>query len=273
MKNLFEHFITIATAMIILISYANASPLPGCTSLRDQIVSFGTHRGARLIDVIESYRVPGTNIQIPLRAVQDAFEFFDNYCATTRTYQYFELVQDDKSSLAFGPIAIATKPTIGNHDYMIIFDLDLHSSTQRLHIINLQTGEVESVEAAHGSESDCGGRQAGFVCEFISDRDSKASLLGFFTTDDLYREKTRWAIRLNGLEGSSDAFSGNDVPSTIVIHSAAYVSPRHAGLSHGCPALNRAVLEKWKDKLKDGALFYFYHTLLNKRKAIPSGIK
>jgi hypothetical protein len=154
-------------------------------------------------------------------------------------------------------------PSINLNQIIVIFDLDASSISDRLHIIDLATGSVESVQAAHGSGSECKGKRVGFACTFISDQESKASPLGFFVTGQTYLAHAGPAIRLYGLESPSYGFSGNDVASNIIIHGADYVQKNHVGLSWGCPALNPSVLERVKNKLRPGTLFYFYHSSLN----------
>jgi hypothetical protein len=265
----------IAAFLIAIIAVTAGSISPArAGSLEDYVIPSGPHAGQKLIDVVRNDKS-----HIPHRAIQEAFDFFDRYRGTSRSFKYLSLGPDPGNGNVtelFSNVLTGTGPTIGNPRYMVIFDLDLNSSLPRLHLIDLTTGEIVSVQAAHGKGSECG---AGFACKFISDRDSDASPLGFFSTGTLYTGENEErqigpTIRLNGLEGASNGFSGNDFPSTIVIHGAPYVSNGHAGHSLGCPALNPTVIGELKDKLKDGALFYFYHASLdfNGRSPVVSGL-
>lgn len=230
------------------------------TSLKDRKISFGPYENLNLLETI-------THSGIPVSAAKDAFQFFDQFESTTRTYRQLELYPfiQLNGALGFHPnrLTTLTAKTISNKQYMVIFDLNLHSSKKRLHVIDLYSGEVESTLASHGIESECGGTHQGYACRFISDRESKASPLGFFVTAERYEGKNGTSIRLNGLEGASAGFPGNTFPSTIIIHPAEYVTEGHAGHSAGCPAMNRKILEKLKDKLAGGVLFYFFHSSLN----------
>lgn len=248
-----------------------AAVLVSMPSLGDVVITSGPNVGKRLSVVLRA-----SKSKIPEHAIDDAIKFFDKYKSTSRNYGHLALEPTPKTHYVgfTGEVLRTSGSTIGNTKYMVIFDLNRHSSQKRLHIINVETGAVESVEAAHGIESDCGGAKKGFTCKFISDSDSKASPLGFFATGELYTGEKGSQIRLNGLEKRSNGFSGNDIPSTIVIHKAPYVSVGHAGRSEGCPALSADVMAKVKDKLKDGALFYFYHSSLDyaDRSPVVSGL-
>jgi hypothetical protein len=244
--------------MVLFLAAGASAQLPP-TRLAERLIEGPNHEYLRLIDQVVAAHVP-------LRAAQDAFDFYDRFHLSSRNFKYFQLTPIPKNSNILGFVDHVVEgvfPTIANQRFLIIFDLNLHSSVKRLHVIDLQTGAVESVQAAHGKESDCGGRRAGFACKFISERESQASPLGFFVTGQLYNAIEGPALRLNGLEAPSLGFLGNDEPSTIIIHGAAYVTPGHTGLSWGCPAMDSPVLERLKDKIANGALFYFYHSSLN----------
>jgi hypothetical protein len=131
-------------------------------------------------------------------------------------------------------------------------------------MIDLQTGEIKSTYAAHAKNTDCPGVRNGYACRFSENSDEgDLTPLGFFSTGGLYTGTRGSQIGLNGLEAPSGSFKGNSVASSALIHGADYVKNNRAGRSHGCPALNPTVMNEWKDQLKDGALFYFYHSSLD----------
>jgi hypothetical protein len=231
--------------------------------LQDRVITDGPNAGLSLMEAV-------TKAEVPEVAAQAAFQFFDKYELTHRTYKFLKLYHF--KSLPPEALGFSDKPndfdetteeTIANKNYMVIFDLNLHSLKNRLHVIDLNTGIVDSVPAAHGWGTDCGGNRIGYACRFVSHRESDASPLGFFSTGALYTGPHGTSIRLNGLEARSPGFPGNTFPSTIIIHPADYVYPGNTGRSNGCPAMNVDVLEKLKDKLAGGILFYFYHSSLN----------
>lgn len=264
----------------IIISFLFSFPAVA-TSLSERIIRSGSHSGQKLISVVEDYTIPGESsgarVHIPSKAIHDAFNFFDRYVGTTREYSYTGINVIKETGLKYlGGEKTAIAPTIGNQRYMAIFDLNLKSSLKRLHVINLETGEINSTEVAHGLESDCGSKKSGYACNFVSYRDSGATPLGFFQVGQVYSsEKHSGAVTMNGLELVSNGFLGNSLPSTIVIHGASYVYEGHAGRSNGCPAVSESNLSWVRNSLKDGALFYFYHASLDysDRSPVVSGIQ
>lgn len=261
---MFKSYFNIVISFILLVGFQAVAD-----SLADRTIRSGPRAGQKLITIIDKYTVPGESggapVHIPALAVEQTFNFFDRYANTTRTYTHKGLRPADGrpgfESLA--GVVTTTGPTIANQDLIVIFDMNQRSSVKRLHVINIQNGEIKSFEAAHGAESECSGRP-GFACRFVSDRDSSASPLGFFIAEDIYNSvKHGDAITLVGLEKSSNRFSGNDVPSTIVIHSADYVYAGHAGRSNGCPAVSEANIGWIRENVVGGALFYFYHSQLD----------
>ncbi|MGZ3690477.1 MAG: murein L,D-transpeptidase catalytic domain-containing protein, partial [Pseudobdellovibrio sp.] len=237
-------------------------------SLNNYTITSGPYSGKKLIDVVEAYT--SEKEHIPTRAIHQAFNFFDLYVNTTRTYSYLGINESltKPGTQYLGGVKTGTAETIANQRYLTIFDLNLSSSLKRLHVIDLETGEISSYEAAHGIESDCGSKKPGYACTFISDRESKASPLGFFQTGQVYNsEEHGGVVTLNGLEKS------NDFPSSIVIHSASYVHAGHAGRSNGCPAVSEANIGRVRDDLKGGTLFYFYHNSLESGTPAVSGLQ
>lgn len=265
---------TVILSSFIFTFQAAAAPL------RERVIRSGPHAGQKLIDVVEDYTVPGESlgarVHIPSKALRDAFNFFDRYAGTTREYNYIGVNLKSPGLQYLGGIKTTTGPTIAKQRYMAIFDLNLKSSLKRLHVINLETGEVRSAEVAHSYTTDCGSKKPGYACSFISHVDSESTPLGFFSTGEVYNgEEHGEALTMNGLELVSNGFEGNNVPSTIVIHRASYVFEGHAGRSHGCPAVSKDNIAWVRNNLRDGALFYFYHARLDysDRNPVVSGIQ
>jgi hypothetical protein len=259
--------------------------------LEDKVIQSGPNAGKKLIDVIRAYRVDG--LAIPERAIEDSVHFFDQYRDTYHTVHHFAQIPDGKYTAAGPEETLKNQKTIANQRYLVIFDQDAHSSKKSFHLIDLETGEIKSTEAARGRDSfagsgpkanhdpACKGKKPGYACHFESHtNDSSASPLGFFSTGHIYRHSNnghpRDIIELDGLEKPTiGGFEGNDVATTVVIHPAPYVYSGHAGRSHGCPALNQQVFDRLKDKLKGGVLFYFYSHELDSlnRKVDLSGLE
>jgi hypothetical protein len=264
---------------ILILFFASAA---WANPLSERVISSGFYAGERLIDIVKYHTSEGHDgerIQIPEKAVDDAFEFFDRYHNTKRTFFHMALYPVEKRpqySEFRRSIVQATAPTIGNHKFMVIFDLSQPRTAARLHIINLHTGMVSSIEASHGFESECANKPL-FACNFISNRDSTATPLGFFATGrSYYGEKhAGLSITMDGLElGSANRLPGGNIfPSTIIIHSAKYVREGYAGRSHGCVSLSQSNMDRFDTDLSGGALFYFYHSSLeNSGPPVVSGL-
>ncbi|MCC2679477.1 MAG: hypothetical protein K0R29_2053 [Pseudobdellovibrio sp.] len=261
-------------SIFICLAVADAEPL------RSRVFTSGPNAGKKLTDVLTSYTArnhDGEVIRIPPKSITDALAFFDSHSATNRRYEQMVLTADPENpgkSVFMTQLESNQGPTIENQKYIVIFDLNSKASSKRLHIINTETGEVDSVEASHGRDTDCGGDRLGWACRFISDRESEGTPLGFFTTGEMFNGNHGGSLRMNGLEGSFrqcrrnskgiyETCPGNILPTTIIIHSASYVMEGHAGRSHGCVAVSEPNMARFREKLRDGALFYFYHNSLD----------
>jgi len=270
-------------------------------SLEDRVISSGPNSGKKLIDIINAHKVKGhvdkgrghSWEHIPEKAVKEAFEFYDHYSETIRQYDSKMSLRpcvypDTKVSIPApclsGLVQKYKGPTIANKRYIMIFDMNLYRTVHRFHIIDLVTGEVESMTASHGMDSDCGG----YACKFadnrtfdpeLDDKDkvkgAEALPLGFFVTGPQFTpsgsRKHKYGIFLNGLEKNSGKFEGNDIPDALVMHDAAdYVTENDAGRSWGCIALSEKNMERWKESIADGALIYFYHDDIEKLNRVPA---
>jgi hypothetical protein len=141
---------------------------------------------------------------------------------------------------------------------LAVIDYSLPSTERRLWVIDVPAHRVLFHElVAHGQASG-----DNLAVAFSNQPRSRCSSLGLFRTEDAYQGRHGVALRLEGLEpGVND----RAMERAIVMHGAAYVSPRVAaahgrlGRSWGCPALDRAVHRRVIDSLKGGgALFAYY---------------
>jgi|GEM_PF-268322 len=266
------------TKLMILLAVLFQS-LASQASLLEATIAQGPHQGESLLSVVSQ--------TLPARAVHDAFTFFDTNQGVKRS----ALVYSTAPNAAKPPVTtyvcdkagivckkeIVQQTLFANSRYLIIFDLNQSSMTPRFHIVDLTTGEVTSLFASHGKESTCPNDMTR-ACKFISDRDSGATPLGFFLTGHTFFGQDKWEIPLIGLQGPAVGAERNDVPSTIVIHGAPYASAAfrqlhgYMGRSLGCPALSFDDILAWKDRLQDGALFYFFHDSLPAQLAPVSNV-
>ncbi len=247
--------------------------------LLEMKIQTGSHQGESLSAVVSQ--------KVPARAVNEAFAFYDRYTGTKRSALIYS-IGPEKNKPNLSDFVCNSARTVcqtetvhqtlfANTRYLVIFDLNQSSMKPRLHIVDLTTGDVTSIFASHGKGSTCPG-DITRACTFISNRDSDDSPLGFFTTGHTYFGDDGWTIPMIGLQGSALGVERNDVPTTIVIHGASYASSEfrrahgYMGRSLGCPALSFDDIKTWKDRLQDGALFYFFHDSLPTTPAPVSNI-
>ena len=118
-----------------------------------------------------------------------------------------------------------------------IADFGAHSSQPRLHFANLEAGTVSSFLVAHGAGSDPG--HDGWLHWFSNEVGSNATSRGAYISYEWYKGKYGTSIRLGGL----DAENSNALDRAIVMHSAAYATPKFVathgvlGRSNGCFAM------------------------------------
>lgn len=145
---------------------------------------------------------------------------------------------------------------IQNKNYITLIDFSLHSTQPRLFMVNMRTGSVRSYLVAVGQGSDPDGD--GNADRFSNVVDSHMSSLGFYLTDDVYTGGNGRSLRLHGLNRSNS----NAYQRLIVIHGADYVSESRgtAGRSHGCPAVDRGVIDLLINNLHGGSLLYIYQS-------------
>lgn len=145
------------------------------------------------------------------------------------------------------------KDKIKIFDRIGIADFGTHASKPRLHVVDVQSGQVRSFLVAHGKGSDPA--HTGWLTRFSNAEGSEATSQGAYLTADVYSGKHGVSRRLIGL----DADNCNALPRGIVIHSAPYVSEGLArsgtlGRSQGCFAVSQADHDTVLDLLGAGRL-------------------
>jgi len=145
---------------------------------------------------------------------------------------------------------------IPHRDRIGVVDFAAPSREARLHLIDLENGEVESHLVAHGSGSDPD--RSGWLQRFSNQPDSNASSRGAFATGPEYAGKHGRSRRLLGLDPDNDRAESRG----IVIHAAGYVNHAMAqaegliGRSQGCLAVAETALGEVLDKLGPGRLIF-----------------
>ncbi len=141
---------------------------------------------------------------------------------------------------------------------LAIIDFSLPSSEERLWIFDLTSGQLLLRElVAHGKNS--GNFES---TAFSNIEGSHQSSLGLFRGSESYYGRHGYALRLDGLEpGVNDRARER----AIVIHGADYVNESwvsqygRIGRSHGCPAVDRGVVDRVVNNLKSGQLIFKYY--------------
>jgi hypothetical protein len=147
---------------------------------------------------------------------------------------------------------------LGADDTLTVIDYSRPSTSPRLWVLDLRSGEVVFQElVAHGRESG-----ANRATHFSNESGSHQSSLGLFVTLDEYEGQHGRSLRLRGLEpGVND----HALERELVIHGADYVSADFAALhgrlgrSFGCAALPRDAAPKVIDRIRGGSAVFAYY--------------
>jgi hypothetical protein len=143
---------------------------------------------------------------------------------------------------------------VTHRDVVGVADFARASRTPRLHLVDLESGRVESLLVAHGRGSDPS--HTGWLKSFSNAPGSAATSAGDYLTGDYYVGAHGRSMRLKGL----DPTNSNAEERAIVVHGAWYVSPEMVrehgvlGRSEGCLAVSTADLPKALERLGPGRL-------------------
>jgi hypothetical protein len=139
---------------------------------------------------------------------------------------------------------------------LVIVDYSLHSSEERLFVVNLETGAVSAYRAAHGLGSDPD--HDGYLDSFSSLPGSQASPEGLFRLAEAYRGRHGYSARMDGLDDGNRTARAR----AIVIHAAWYAEPGFLarqgklGRSNGCIVLSAADLTRFLHEVPAGSLIF-----------------
>lgn len=139
---------------------------------------------------------------------------------------------------------------------LIVVDYSLHSSKERLFVIDLESGAVTAFRAAHGLGSDAD--HDGYLDRFSNVSGSQASPEGLFRFAEEYSGKHGKSFRLDGLDEGNKTSRAR----AIVIHAASYAEPaflkQHGklGRSNGCIVFSKADLTRFTEEVPEGTLIF-----------------
>lgn len=157
----------------------------------------------------------------------------------------------------------AQNPAAVRKPYLYFVDLGLDSRTPRGYVFDME--RLELVEGpfpvAHGSGSSA--TRDAIPTRFSNQPGSHASSLGLYLTKDTYSFRGRSGGRAYSsiglrLKGESGDFNDAAEARGIVVHGAPYVTPRGAGRSEGCPAMEPERAERLLPLLAGGSVVFIY---------------
>jgi hypothetical protein len=148
-----------------------------------------------------------------------------------------------------------------NRRFITVIDYTKPSTSRRLFLIDLQTGELQRFLVSHGKNSGWL-----YATRFSNRPGSCETPLGFFRTGSKYQCSHGPCLELQGLQ---KGLNDNSDTRGIVMHGAHYADPKaiavnrakgsaRLGRSLGCPALPMEAAEDVIDKIKDGSLLFIY---------------
>ena len=146
--------------------------------------------------------------------------------------------------------------SLAHRDRIGIADFSRASREARFHIVDMNSGHVESHRVAHGRGSDRG--HTGWLEQFSNDFGSNATSNGGYRTADFYHGKYGLSMRLHGLDWSNN----NAMERAIVVHQAWYAEADMVaihgklGRSEGCFAFARDSHFEVMRSLGQGRLIY-----------------
>ena len=147
--------------------------------------------------------------------------------------------------------------------YLYFVDYGLPSTEPRGYVFDMR--KLAIVEGpftvAHGRGS--ASSHYGAPTYFSNDPGSQATSLGLYVAEELYRFSGRASGRAYSslglrISGVSSGFNDNARARKVVVHGAPYVTPRKAGLSEGCPAMEPARARRLLPKLAGGGLIFLF---------------
>jgi hypothetical protein len=149
----------------------------------------------------------------------------------------------------------------GNRRFITIIDYTKPSTSRRLFLIDMESGEVQRFLVSHGKNSGWL-----YAKRFSNQPESNESPFGFFRTGREYFGSHGPSLELYGLQ---KGINDNTACRRIVIHGAYYAGweavaangargMARLGRSLGCPAIPMEAAETVIDRIKEGSLLYIY---------------
>src|ERR1041385_6735537 len=157
----------------------------------------------------------------------------------------------------------AEHPNDVKKPYLYFVDYGLSSTTPRGYVFDMDAHRIVEgpFMVAHGRGSSAS--RYGVPTRFSNGSGSAMTSLGLYLTKALYTftghtaGKTYSSVGLR-LDGVSTGFNDKAFARGVVAHGAPYVTPKGAGRSEGCPAMEPARAQELLPKLADGAMVFLF---------------
>ena len=147
--------------------------------------------------------------------------------------------------------------------YLYFVDYGLPSTTPRGYVFDMSSLKIVDgpFMVAHGRGSSAS--RNGVPTRFSNASGSYATSLGLYVAQELYNFHGKTAGRSYGsvglrLQGVSEGYNDNARARKVVAHGAPYVTPKGAGRSEGCPAMEPARAKKLLPELANGGMVFLF---------------
>ena len=160
----------------------------------------------------------------------------------------------------------AAHPERVRNPYLYFVDYGLDSRTPRGYVFDMERLAVVDgpFTVAHGRGSDRDGD--GVPTSFSNREGSLATSLGLYLTQETYTfsgtsSGSRYRSVGLRLQGLSDGYNSAAFSRRVVAHGAPYVTPRQAGRSEGCPAMEQERAARLLPLIADGGMVFLFSPL------------
>jgi hypothetical protein len=157
----------------------------------------------------------------------------------------------------------AAHPDAVQNPYLYFVDYGLPSTMPRGYVFDMKMLKLLDgpFTVAHGRGS--APARTGIPTRFSNAIGSAATSLGLYLTEATYRFRgnsggRRYSSVGLRLLGVSEGFNDNAFVRRVVAHGAPYVTPKEAGRSEGCPAMEQTRARRLLPKLANGGIVFLY---------------
>ncbi len=147
--------------------------------------------------------------------------------------------------------------------YLYFVDYGLPSTTPRGYVFDMDSLKLVDgpFMVAHGRGSSRG--KYGVPTRFSNALGSAATSLGLYLAEDTYAFHGKAGGHPYGsvglrLQGVSQGYNDNALARRVVAHGAPYVTPKGAGRSEGCPAMDQSRAHRLLPELANGGMVFLF---------------